>query len=103
MPGASSKPIDITSNINTELGICLKVTTCKVCGNNLKVRSKTTFSYPDLTVVCDEPFYEYDADRNGILLNPTLIIEVLSSSTEAYDRGDKFAAYRELTALAATF
>jgi Uma2 family endonuclease len=96
MPGASPEHIDISSNTHTELGICLKGTSCKVCSNDLKVRTGTKYSYPDLTVVCDEPLYEYDADRNGILLNPTLIVEVLSPSTEAYDRGEKFAAYREL-------
>jgi Uma2 family endonuclease len=96
MPGASPEHIDITSDTHTELGICLKGTTCKVCNSDLKVRSRTTYSYPDLTVICDEPIYEYDADKNGIVLNPTLIVEVLLPSTEACDRGEKFAAYREL-------
>lgn len=96
MAGASPKHIDIVSNTHTELGICLKGKTCKVCNSELKVRTRTKYSYPDLTVVCGEPAYEYDVDRNGILINPTLIVEVLSASTEAYDRGEKFAAYREL-------
>ncbi|MGL4609525.1 MAG: Uma2 family endonuclease [Trueperaceae bacterium] len=97
MPGASPEHIYIKSDLHTELGICLKSTPCELYDSDLKVRSKSTYSYPDLTIVCDEPFYEYDADKNGILLNPTLIVEVLSPSTEAYDRGNKFAAYRELT------
>jgi Uma2 family endonuclease len=96
MPGASPEHVDIASNTHTELGICLKGTACKVCNSDLKVRTGTKYSYPDLTIVCDKPLYEYDADGNSILLNPTLIVEVLSPSTEAYDRGDKFAAYREL-------
>jgi Uma2 family endonuclease len=96
MPGASPEHLDITSNTHTELGICLKGARCKVCNSDLKVRSRTTYSYPDLTIICDEPVYEYDADKNGILLNPTLIVEVLSPSTESKDRGEKFASYREL-------
>jgi Uma2 family endonuclease len=96
MAGASPQHIDISSNMLIELGVCLKGKTCKVCNSELKVRTRTKYSYPDLTVVCGEPLYEYDADRNGILMNPTLIVEVLSTSTEAYDRGEKFAAYREL-------
>lgn len=96
VPGASPEHVYIRSDLHTELGICLKSTPCELCDSDLKVRTQMTYSYPDLTVVCDEPIYEYDADKNGILLNPTLIVEVLSPSTEAYDRGDKFAAYREL-------
>jgi Uma2 family endonuclease len=96
MAGASPQHIDISSNMLIELGICLKGKTCKVCNSELKVRTRTKYSYPDMTVVCGEPLYEYDTDKNGILINPTLIVEVLSDSTEAYDRGEKFAAYREL-------
>jgi Uma2 family endonuclease len=96
MSGASPEHIFIRTDLNTELGTCLKSNTCGLCDSDLKVRTKKTYSYPDLTIVCDEPIFEYDTDRNGILLNPTVIVEVLSSSTEAYDRGDKFAAYREL-------
>jgi Uma2 family endonuclease len=96
MPGASPEHIYIKSDLYTELGICLKSTPRELCDSDLKVCTRATYSYLDLTVVYDEPIYEYDADRNGILLDPTLIVEVLSASTEAYDRGDKFAAYREL-------
>lgn len=96
MPGASPEHIDITSDTHTELGICLKGASCEIYNNDLKVRTKTKYSYPDLTVICDKPVYERDPNGNAILLNPTVIIEVLSSSTEAYDRGEKFAAYREL-------
>jgi Uma2 family endonuclease len=96
MSGASHEHIVITSDTHIELGVCLKRTLCMLYNNDIKIRTRATYSYPDLTIVCEEPVYEYDADKNGILLNPTVIIEVLSSSTEAYDRGEKFAAYREL-------
>ena len=57
----------------------------------------TVYIYPDIAVVCEPPQFE-DPDTDT-LLNPTLIIEVLSSSTEAYDRGNKFAYYRQLPSL----
>ena len=53
--------------------------------------------YPDLTVTCAAP--EFSNTRLATLLNPTLIIKVLSDSTEAHDRGDKFACYRSIVSL----
>jgi Uma2 family endonuclease len=50
------------------------------------------FSYPDLVVICGEP--QYFDDRRDIVLNPALIIEVLSESTELFDRGEKFRRYQ---------
>ncbi len=96
MAGASKEHTDIASDTQLELGFCLKGTGCRVRNSDLKVRTKNTFSYPDATVVCGEAVYDNDPNGNAILLNPTLIVEVLSPSTEAYDRGEKFAAYREL-------
>jgi Uma2 family endonuclease len=55
------------------------------------------YTYPDVTVACEPP--EYDDDQRDTLLNPTLLIEVLSPSTEVYDRGAKFAHYRRLPSL----
>ena len=50
------------------------------------------FSYPDLVVICGEPIYHDDV--KDIILNPQIIIEILSESTESFDRGDKFVRYR---------
>ena len=70
---------------------------CRVLGSDAKVgiSKNGEFFYPDLLVTCD------DRDRNSAkaVFYPTLIIEVLSSSTEAYNRGDKFARYRQLNSL----
>lgn len=63
----------------------------------VKVDATGLYTYPDITVVCSEPRFE-DAEVDT-LLNPTLIIEVLSKSTEAYDRGKKFEHYRNLPSL----
>jgi Uma2 family endonuclease len=65
----------------------------------MRVRVTPTglFTYPDVVVVCGEP--QFLDDRRDTLLNPTLIVEVLSPSTEAYDRGRKFEHYRSLASL----
>jgi Uma2 family endonuclease len=63
----------------------------------VQVRPTGLYTYPDVSVVCGEPLF--DDSRGDILLNPTVLIEVLSPSTEAYDRGEKFAQYRRLDSL----
>jgi Uma2 family endonuclease len=63
----------------------------------VKVAETGLYTYPDVTVVCGEPHFE-DVQIDT-LLNSTLIVEVLSPSTEAYDRGDKFQQYREIASL----
>ncbi|MHB8576335.1 MAG: Uma2 family endonuclease [Dehalococcoidia bacterium] len=72
---------------------------CEVFALDMRVRNLATnrYTYPDVVAVCGEQ--EFEDDEVDVLLNPTLIIEVLSPSTEAYDRGDKFAAYRRLPTL----
>ena len=55
------------------------------------------YTYPDVTVVCGER--QFADGRRDVLLNPTLVVEVLSPSTEAYNRGEKAAAYRQLASL----
>ncbi|MEO0563285.1 MAG: Uma2 family endonuclease [Chloroflexota bacterium] len=72
---------------------------CKTYPSDLKVRTPSTRSYvyPDITVVCGDP--QFDDDQGDVLLNPTVVIEVLSPNTEAYDRGKKFERYREIASL----
>ena len=61
------------------------------------IRAANAGKYPDLVALCGEP--ELLDERRDVLLNPNLIVEVLSDSTEAYDRGEKFALYRQLPSL----
>jgi Uma2 family endonuclease len=77
----------------------LRGKSCEIYPSDMKVRTPSTGSYlyPDITVVCGEA--RFDDDQRDILLNPTLIIEVLSPNTERYDRGKKFQRYRELVSL----
>jgi Uma2 family endonuclease len=99
MPGATVNHIQIVSNVTTELSVQLRARPCRALPSDLKVglQDSRKFFYPDVTVVCGELQY-YD-DRRDIILNPNLVVEVLSPSTEAFDRGAKFQAYRTLESL----
>lgn len=99
MAGASQKHNLIVGNLVRELGTQLKKSRCQVYPSDMKVKVKRTglYTYPDVTVVCGEP--EFDDEFEDILLNPTLLVEVLSPSTEPYDRGKKFEHYRRITFL----
>jgi Uma2 family endonuclease len=99
MTGASRKHNLITINVATSLNTQLKGRRCEVYANDMrvKVRSSGLYTYPDIVVVCGSPEFE---DREiDTLINPALIIEVLSKSTEGYDRGDKFGHYRKVESL----
>lgn len=99
MTGASREHNLVTANIARELTIQLKNRPCEAYINDMRVRaaSSRNYFYPDVVVICGEPDFE-DAQADT-LLNPTVLIEVLSPSTEAYDRGDKFAQYRRIPSL----
>ncbi|MBI1258949.1 MAG: Uma2 family endonuclease [Chloroflexi bacterium] len=72
---------------------------CSFYPSDMRVKVKDTglYTYPDITIVCGTP--EIESMDQDTLLNPTVIIEVLSPSTESYDRGKKFQHYRELDSL----
>jgi len=102
MAGESPAHGDIATNLTGIVYNQLRGTPCRARTKETKVRSGPTplaghgtqgfFSYPDLVVVCGEPEY-HDAVRDAIL-NPKVIVEVLSPGTETFDRGEKFARYR---------
>ena len=99
MSGGSREHNLIVTNLVSELRLQLKGRPCEVYPSNMRVKVSATglYTYPDVVVVCGEPTFEDESVDT--LLNPTLIIEVLSDSTEAYDRGGKFAHYRKLASL----
>ena len=99
MSGASRAHNLITINISTALHSRLRSSRCETYANEMRVSTPTTTSYfyPDVVVVCEEPRFEDDVFDT--LLNPIILIEVLSPSTEVYDRREKFAHYRQLTSL----
>lgn len=102
MAGESGAHADICMNLSVIIGSQLKGKPYRARAKDTRIRSgprpqprqttKGMFSYPDIAVICGDP--EYLDDYRDVVLNPTLIIEVLSPSTEAFDRGDKFQRYR---------
>jgi Uma2 family endonuclease len=98
MAGASKAHVIVTGNLSALLVNHLRGTGCVPYAADMKVRLRDLglFYYPDLAVTCD------DRDRQSsedFILHPKLIIEVLSDSTEAFDRGDKFADYKSIATL----
>lgn len=101
MSGASRSHNLIATNLASELRNQLKKRPCEVYTADMRVKIQTLrrplYTYPDLVVVCGEP--QLEDEHLDTLLNPLLIVEILSPSTESYDRGRKFAAYRTLASL----
>jgi Uma2 family endonuclease len=96
MAGASREPILITFNISRSLGNQLADRPCEVYPSEMRLKpaQARSYRYPDIAVVCGAA--EFEDQLSDTLLNPTLIVEVLSPSTEASDRGEKFAEYRRI-------
>jgi len=99
MSGASRAHNLIVTNFVRELSLRLRDRDCEVYPSDMRVKVDPTglYTYPDVIVVCGEPVFE--DEHVDTLLNPTLLVEVLSTSTEAYDRGKKFEHYRKLETL----
>jgi Uma2 family endonuclease len=98
MTGASEAHNLINVNITIALGIQFRGRPCKLYANDMRVRiTNGNYVYPDIAIVCGEA--QLEDDQLDTLLNPTVIIEVLSPSTEQYDRGKKFERYRNVESL----
>jgi len=99
MAGASREHNVIAGNLHGEIRSQLKERPCEVYISDMRVRVSPAglFTYPDVVAVCGEA--RFLDDKGDTLLNPTMIVEVLSTSTESYDRGDKFMHYRRLESL----
>jgi Uma2 family endonuclease len=101
MSGGTYRYSRVTANLITVLGIQLRGSPCFPLEGNMRVRLATEdrYVYPDASVVCGEPKFDaLDANQTTII-NPKVVVEVLSESTEGYDRGPKFTAYRDLESL----
>lgn len=98
MSGASRAHNRINTNLVRELGVQLKGRPCDVFSQDMKTRPiATRYFYPDVIVVCGEP--EFLDEEEDVVTNPAVIIEILSESTEAFDRGEKFVAYQQRESL----
>lgn len=96
MAGANRRHNILSSNIMRLLGNQLLERECSVYSSDMRVKISPTgdYTYPDVVAACGEEIFEDETEDN--LLNPMLIVEVLSKSTEAYDRGAKFEAYQTI-------
>lgn len=103
MSGESLSHGRICTNLVASLATQLRGKPCDVLSKDMKIQSgwlplprrmmKGLFSYPDVVIVCGQP--QFHDDYQDILINPNVIIEVLSDATEKFDRGEKFKRYRE--------
>ncbi len=98
--GASENHVDIVGNINAIFGAQLRNKKCKAYSSDMRVKVSMTglYTYPDVVVVCGQRVFEHD--HRDTLLNPNVIVEVLSPATEQYDRSTKFEHYRTIDSLA---
>ncbi len=99
MAGSSPAHSRIAMNAGGELRERLKGSGCGVYSNDLRVRTSTEglFAYPDITVVCGE--LQFHDGRKDVAVNPIMIVEVLSPSTEDFDRGEKWREYQTIDSL----
>ncbi|MEM7539106.1 MAG: Uma2 family endonuclease [Chloroflexota bacterium] len=97
MAGASLNHNLILSDTLVELSIHFRQQKngCKVLPSDMRVRMGDSYTYPDIVIICGQP----EVESNDILVNPTIVIEVLSPSTEAYDRGAKSKKFRTVESL----
>ena len=96
MSGGTIEHSSIILNTGAALKQALKGTLCRVFESNLKIgiKASNSYLYPDTTVICGNPVR--DEKSNHAITNPMLIVEVLSESTGAYDRGEKFHKYQKI-------
>ncbi|MCC7492677.1 MAG: Uma2 family endonuclease [Fimbriimonadaceae bacterium] len=99
MAGATWPHTQIAANLGWRLAAQLEGHPCQVCGSDLRVaaESRRSYYYPDITVVCGEP--QFGDEQRDTLLNPSVVCEVLSPSTESSDRGRKWGDYQLLPTL----
>ncbi len=99
MAGASKEHNLIVTNVVGELRSALRRLPCDVYPSDMRIKIPATglYTYADASVTCDHP--RFDDDKVDTLLNPQAIFEVLSDSTEDYDRGTKFKNYRSIPSL----
>ncbi len=99
LAGSSEAHNIILTNIITSLNMQLRKRPCKVYPSDMRLKIPKTglYTYPDASIVCGTPHFD-DVERDT-LLNPLIVIEILSPSTERYDRGKKFQNYRTVATL----
>src|SRR5688572_25720698 len=99
MAGGTPQHSLIGTNVATEFSRRLRGLVCVAYNSDLRIKVEATglFTYPDLSVICGP--LQFAEGTNDTVVNPSVIVEVLSESTEAYDRGKKFEHYRQIPSL----
>lgn len=99
MAGGTLEHAQLAAQVGSELVRMAEGCGCRVFSSDAKVRVRATglATYPDASVVCDP--VERDPDDRNAMINPAVLVEVLSDGTEAYDRGEKFEHYRQIPSL----
>ena len=99
MAGANREHNVIGRNLAIELGLSLRGGPCQLflSDQRLEANSRGTYVYPDLLIVCDKP--EYTSANRNTLNNPKVVVEILSDSTELYDRTTKFRFYKSIASV----
>jgi Uma2 family endonuclease len=103
MAGAAEPHTDIRENLADEIGSRLRGSPCRKASSDQRVRVEPNglYTYPDLVITCGQREYDPLDQKKTTLTNPTVLIEVLSPSTEAYDRGPKLGMYQRLDSVRA--
>lgn len=103
MAGGTLEHSGIAANLVTLLSVQLREQPCRVFNSDLRVRVLSTGlgTYPDASVVCGEARMDEEDPEGTTLVNPCFLVEVLSPSTESYDRGDKLLHYKQIPSLEA--
>lgn len=101
MAGGSPRHAAVAMRMGRLLGRALEGHPCEVYSSDLRIRVTETglATYPDVSVICNQVELDPEDRRRHTAINPTLLVEVLSPSTEAYDRGEKLAHYKRIPAL----
>ena len=101
MSGGTFNHAAVATNLTVALGVQLRWTQCRPLDSNMRVaiEGANRFVYSDATILCEPPKFHSSDPNRTTLINPRVIFEVLSDSTEAYDRGDKFQRYQDIESL----
>ncbi len=101
MSGGTFEHAAVTTNLVATLHAALRNGPCRVLDSNMRVAvSKSRqFVYPDASILCQPPQFHFSDPKRTTIINPRVILEVLSESTESYDRGEKFEKYRLIESL----
>ncbi|HRK32520.1 MAG TPA: Uma2 family endonuclease, partial [Tepidisphaeraceae bacterium] len=98
MAGGSYRHSKLKTNLIRTLGNRLMGHRCEPLDSDMRVRveKRLSYFYPDAQILCTPPTFDVDDPKKTTIVNPTVVFEVISESSEAYDRGEKFSMYRDM-------